>query len=142
MNLRGHLSAPLASLVFGVTLRRMTENKNLSFFRRLAFALRGLQIAWMGESSFRTHVIIAFLVIVATAIARPAPVWWALLVLAIAAVISAELFNTAIEHLADHVQPQFHEAIKIVKDVAAAAVLITSFAAVAVAAAFAVNFLI
>jgi len=102
--------------------------------------MRGLQISWIGESSFRTHVVTALLVIVAAAVTRPAPVWWALLVLTIAAVISAELLNTAIERLADHVQPQFDEAIKIVKDVAAAAVLITSLAAVMVAAAFAVDF--
>ena len=118
----------------------MTENKNLSFFRRLGFAMHGLRISWRGESSFRTHIVIALLVIVATAIAQPAPVWWALLVLVIAGVISAELFNTAIERLADHVQPELHEEIKIVKDVAAAAVLITSLAALAVAVVFAVDF--
>ena len=76
------------------------------------------------------------MVIVATAIIRPAPIWWALLALAISMVISAELLNTAIERLADHVHPQFDEEIKTVKDVAAAAVLIASFSAIAVATAF------
>jgi len=117
----------------------MTENKNLSFSRRLAFAIRGLRTAWSGESSFRTHVSVAFSVIIATVIAQPAPVWWALLLLVITAVISAELFNTAIERLADHVQPELDEEIRVVKDVAAAAVLITSLAAVAVAATFVVD---
>lgn len=117
----------------------MTENKNLPFFRRFGFAIQGLRITWIGESSFRTHVIIAILAIVATAIARPAPVWWALLALAIGAVISAELLNTAIERLADHVQPQIDEEIKIVKDAAAAGVLIAAFSAIAVAVAFVVG---
>jgi undecaprenol kinase len=114
----------------------MTENKNLPFVRRLSFAMQGLRISWKGESSFRTHVIVALMVIVVTAIIRPAPIWWALLALAISMVISAELLNTAIERLADHVHPQFDEEIKTVKDVAAAAVLIASFSAIAVATAF------
>jgi len=114
----------------------MTENKNLPFFRRFVFAMQGLRTSWIGEISFRTHIIIAFLAVVATALARPAPVWWALLALAIGAVISAELLNTAIERLADHVQPQIDEEIKIVKDVAAAGVLIAALSAIAVAAAF------
>lgn len=117
----------------------MTDNKNRAFFRRLAFALHGLQVAWRGESSFRTHVVVALLVIVAAAMLQATPVWWAVLILTISAVISVELINTAIEHLADHVQPEFNEDIKRVKDVAAAAVLVTSLAAVAVAVAFALG---
>jgi diacylglycerol kinase (ATP) len=47
-------------------------------------------------------------------------------------VISAELFNTALEHLADHLHPEIHPQIRIVKDCAAAAVLMASCAAIAV----------
>ena len=42
----------------------------------------------------------------------------------------------AIEALADHLHPQWHEAIKRTKDVAAAAVLVTSLGALGVGAAF------
>jgi diacylglycerol kinase (ATP) len=115
----------------------MTENKNLPFFRRFSFALQGLLLSLKSESSFRTHVIIAFAVMIVAALIRPAPLWWALLAIAIAAVIAAELLNTAIERLADHVRPEFDEEIKTVKDVAAAAVLIASFSAIVVAIAFA-----
>ena len=111
-------------------------NKNLPFHRRLSFALQGLRAAWSGESSFRTHVIIAVLVLVAEVILRPAPVWWALLALAVGIVIGAELFNTALERLADHVQPKFDEEIKAFKDVAAGAVLIATMTALVIAAAF------
>jgi diacylglycerol kinase (ATP) len=115
----------------------MTENKNLPFYRRLLFAMRGLRLSWRSESSFRTHIAIALVVLIATAIIQPEPLWWALLAIAIALVVGAELLNSAIERLADHVQPQFDEQIKAVKDVAAAAVLIASVAAIAIAAAFA-----
>ena len=111
-------------------------NKNLPFLHRLSFALQGLRTAWSGESSFRTHVIIAVLVLFAGIILRPAPIWWALLGLAVGMVIGAELFNTALERLADHVQPKFDEEIKAVKDVAAGAVLIATMTALVIAAAF------
>jgi diacylglycerol kinase (ATP) len=56
-----------------------------------------------------------------------------------ALVISAELFNTALEHLADHLHPEIHPQIRVVKDCAAAAVLITACAAVAVGIALIVH---
>ena len=49
-------------------------------------------------------------------------------------VIAAELINTALEHLVDHLHPEQHPRIKIVKDCAAAAVLILSIGALWVAA--------
>lgn len=48
-------------------------------------------------------------------------------------VIAAELINTALEHLVDHLHPEAHPRIKIVKDCAAAAVLIVSAGALWVA---------
>ena len=51
---------------------------------------------------------------------------WLLVIAAVAAVVAAELINTAIEVLCNHVTPQHHPAIKQVKDIAAAAVLVVS----------------
>jgi len=70
---------------------------------------------------------------------RPEPLWWAMVAVASAAVISAELFNTALEHLADHLHPQIHPSIRIVKDCAAGAVLVASLGAIAVAVALAIH---
>ena len=44
--------------------------------------------------------------------------------LTVSFVLAAELVNTAIEHLADHLHPELHPKIKLVKDCAAAAVLV------------------
>jgi len=115
-------------------------NKNLPFLKRLAFALNGLRVSWRGESSFRTHVVLGFLVAILTALTQPAPVWWGLLAIVIGFVMCAELFNTALERLADRVQPEFDEEIKIIKDVAAGAVLVASITGVAVAVAFAADY--
>ena len=62
--------------------------------------------------------------------------WWALLLLNCGLVLSAELFNTALEHTLDHLSPAIHPAVKIAKDCAAAAVLMLSLTAVAVFLAF------
>lgn len=110
--------------------------KNETFHRRLSFAFAGIRTAWRTEASFKFHVVAAALAVAALAWLKPAPLWWALIVLVIAVVIAAELFNTAVEHLADHLHPELHPAIKAVKDCAAGAVLVTSVAALAVAAAF------
>jgi len=64
------------------------------------------------------------------------PLWWAMIVVTLMVVLAAELINTAVEHLADHLHPDQHPRIKIVKDCAAAAVLIASIGAIGVAAAF------
>ncbi|HLW23625.1 MAG TPA: diacylglycerol kinase, partial [Steroidobacteraceae bacterium] len=72
---------------------------------------------------------------------QPAAIWWALALLASSAVLAAELLNTAVERLADALHPAESAAIRIVKDCAAAAVLITVLGALAVAAAFIVHLL-
>jgi diacylglycerol kinase (ATP) len=110
--------------------------KNQPFARRLRFAWAGLASALRAENSFRLHVIAAFGVLAALLWLRPAPLWWALLAVAVVLVLAAELINTALEHLADHLHPEQHPRIKVVKDCAAAAVLISALGALAVAAAF------
>ena len=56
-------------------------------------------------------------------------------------VISAELMNTALEQLADHVAPDVHARIRVAKDSAAAGVLVAAATAVAVLCAmFAARF--
>ena len=55
---------------------------------------------------------------------------WAVLAIAILTVFIAEIFNSAIENLADVVSPEYNDAIKRVKDYCAAAVLLASILAV------------
>jgi undecaprenol kinase len=110
--------------------------KNQTFARRLAFAFAGLRTAWRTENSFKVHVVAAVAVTAALFWWRPTALWWAAIALVIGVVMAAELFNTALEHLADHLHPEQHPRIKTVKDCAAGAVLIASIAALGVAVAF------
>jgi len=89
----------------------------------------------------RLEVLVVALVVVALVVLRPGPLWWAAVLLASAAVLAAELLNTAIEALADHLNPEFHPQIKIVKDCAAAAVFVTVSGAIGVGIALIVHLL-
>ena len=117
----------------------MNDLKNQSFAARLKFALAGLGHAIGAERSVRTHLMILVGALAVMAYLRPAPVWWALVLLISSAVIAAELFNTAIERLADQLQPELHPQIRVVKDCAAAAVLVLAVGALCVAAALALS---
>lgn len=110
--------------------------KNQPFPARVGFALSGIAQAFRLESNFRLHVLAAAAVVVVLWLTRPPVIWWAIAALTVSAVMAAELFNTALEHLVDHLHPQQHATIKIVKDCAAGAVLVVSLAALCVAATF------
>ena len=113
--------------------------KNSSFARRATFALSGFAHALRGERSLQTQVGILVIVLLGLVYLQPRPVWWALVSVCAAGVIGAELFNTAIERLADHLHPEIHPEIRIVKDCAAAAVLCAALGAVGVGIALLVE---
>ena len=118
---------------------RMQPHKNQPFRARLRFALAGLVAAVRSERSLRLQLAALGAVIVGLAVLRVEPLWWAIVGLTGAAVLSAELFNTALEHLADHLHPERHPQVRLVKDIAAAAVLVAACAALVVAVALAVH---
>ena len=121
------------------TVHRMTVHKNQAFVRRLRFALQGLAAAWRSERNFRIQLGAFVAVVVVLLALGVEPLWWALVLLTSGSVLAAELFNTALEHLADHLHPQTHAQIQIVKDCAAAAVLVSACAALAVGVALVVH---
>lgn len=106
--------------------------KNLPFHKRLRFALMGLQTAWISEASFRFQTVGALFAVGAFALLQASPLWWAILILTICAVLSTELLNTALEHLLDRIHPERHPAIKAAKDCAAGAVLVFSLGSVCI----------
>ena len=119
----------------------MWPHKNQPFLARLGFALAGLAAAIRSERSLQFQAIVLVVVGVALAVLRLEPLWWAIVGLTAFAVLSAELLNTALEHLADHLHPETHPHIQRVKDIAAAAVLMAVCGAVVVALALAFHLL-
>ncbi len=106
--------------------------KNRPFIHRLRFALAGLFEGWKRERSFRTQVGLGALVVIAVSILGASPIWCAVVALAIALVLAAELLNSAFEALTDHLHPDTHASIRVAKDMAAASVLLVSAGAAAV----------
>ncbi|MGA2861460.1 MAG: diacylglycerol kinase [Steroidobacteraceae bacterium] len=113
----------------------METRKNQPFLSRLRFAIAGVAHGLRTEQSLRTQTLALLLVLIALALLRPAALWWALVILAGSAVLAAELFNTAVERLADHLHPDLHPEIRVVKDCAAGGVLISTAGALGVAIA-------
>jgi undecaprenol kinase len=104
--------------------------KNRVMRQRLGFAWAGIAAAWKNERSFRTQTIFAIALPVALLLLRVSAIWWAICLTIAFLVLAAELFNTALESLIDHLHPTIHPAIKIAKDCAAGAVLLLSICAV------------
>ena len=97
-------------------------------------AFRGVRSGMRGQISFRVHIFMAVAVIVAAALLRCNLLEWCVLLLCIAGVLTAEMINSAMEHMAkavskDH-DPQIGEAL----DTGSAAVLFASFGAAIVGA--------
>ncbi len=107
----------------------------------MGFALAGLGHGLRSERSVRFEAVVFVLVLAALLVLRPEPIWWAAVALACAGVLAAEMLNTAIEALADHLSPQQHPLIRVVKDCAAAAVFVSVIGALAVGVALAVHLL-
>src|SRR5579864_1324596 len=104
---RGPLQSP-ASL--------MSAYKNQSLARRFGFAVAGLCAAWRSEHTLRYQLAAFVCVLIFLIAVGVNPLWWALGMLTSSLVITAELFNTALEHLVDHLHPETHPRIRIVKD--------------------------
>jgi diacylglycerol kinase len=101
------------------------------FLKSFAHALHGLQHALLHEQNFRIELFCAFVTIGCAFIFNISKIEWFVIIINIAAVLSAELFNTAIENLCNMIHKTTHPIIKIVKDVSAAAVVITTLSALA-----------
>lgn len=108
------------------------NHKNQPFHRRLGFALAGLRETWRRERSFRAQVGVGVLVVVALAVIRPPLIWWGLVGFIVAAVLAFEVVNAALESLIDHLHPDIHPEIRVIKDMAAGAVLLVVVGAVVV----------
>ena len=106
--------------------------KNRPFDERFIFALNGLRAAWRHESSFRVQTGLATCAVAVLVALRPSPVWWAVVAITITLVLAVELVNSAFEALVDHLHPDIHPEIRVIKDMAAGSVLLTAGGAVIV----------
>ena len=97
-------------------------------------AFAGMRYCVRNERNMRIHLTIALGVVLLSVFYDFPPADWGLLLLLFGTVISAEMFNTAIERVVDLLSPSYNNLAKLAKDIAAGAVLVCAIAAVGVGA--------
>lgn len=99
----------------------------LRWYAKFRNAFRGIGLGIRGESSFKVHFVFAALVIVAGGVLRINDAHrWCLLLLCITAVLSAELFNSALERMAQAISKRRDADLGAALDIGSAAVLAAS----------------
>lgn len=104
----------------------------LKMLTSFVFAWRGIRLAVKEENNMRVHFVAAIVVVVLGLYLQIALTDWAILLLVIGMVWTAEIFNSAFERLVDMVSPDFNEKAGKIKDMAAGGVLVTAIVAVIV----------
>lgn len=98
----------------------------MTVLKSFKVAFEGLKDALLYERNFRIQVVLFLFVIVAGFLFQISRIEWLVILLCAAIVLSAEIFNSAIEKLCNHVTPEIHPLIKKIKDFSAAAVLLAA----------------
>lgn len=108
------------------------KNEGFTFRKRIRsfrYAFNGIRLLITKEHNAWIHCFAAISVVIAGAILGLSRMEWVAVVIVIGAVLAAEAVNSSIEALADLVSPEYNEAIKRTKDLAAGAVLLMAIAA-------------
>lgn len=104
--------------------------KNKNFFIALKNAFNGIKFVLKNERNFKVQVFLAIVAIFISGFLKINLIEWAIIVLTIFIVFLTEIFNTAIENVTDMITLEYNEKAKIVKDISAGAVVLTSIASI------------
>ena len=105
---------------------------NRGWINKFADAFSGLALGVRGQSSFHVHFVMTAAVMAVAAYVRVTTIEWCLLVLCITLVLTAEMFNSALEYLARAIDREHNPDLGAALDIGSAAVLVASFGAVAI----------
>lgn len=106
--------------------------KNRNLLDSFNNAIEGILYAIKNEKNMRFHIVSAVIVLLAGCFFNLTRIEFLIICLTVAMVIICELFNTAVEGIVNVIVDVYHPKAKIIKDVAAGGVLVSSFAAVLV----------
>lgn len=97
--------------------------------RSFRYAWRGVKIVFKEEQNFKIQILIALLILVLMFV-FPVKNWEKVaLILVVAFVLVLELINSIMERIVDMMTPRLHIYVEAVKDIMAAAVLLSSLSA-------------
>ena len=97
-----------------------------SRFSSFKYALEGLFTLFKSEPNALIHLLAVIIVVFMGLFFEITKQEWIVVLLLFALVFISELFNSAIEYLSDIISPDYHPLIKKIKDMSAAAVLISA----------------
>jgi diacylglycerol kinase len=100
------------------------------FSKSLSYATRGLGYVLRNEKNFQNELAIGILVVLAMAYYQVTRAEMVALVMVIMAVLIMEVFNTIMERVVDILKPRVHPYARLIKDLMAAGVLLTSILAI------------
>lgn len=86
----------------------------------------GILVIYKREANFRLHCLITIAVILLGIVLSFNPLQWILIIFCIGLVLALEATNSAIEYTWNHLEPNHHPVVGVIKDVMAGAVLIGS----------------
>lgn len=96
--------------------------------KSVGFAFKGALLLIRTEASIQIQIVIALLMTAAGFYFDISNTEWILQIFAIAMVLGIEGMNTAVEKIADYIQPEFDLKIGFIKDISAGAVMLVSIA--------------
>lgn len=105
----------------------------------LQFAVKGILYLFFYHRNMRLIFLTGLAALLAGFYFRLSALEWIILCITITIVFVAEMFNTAIEMLMGMLKIRYHIRIKLVKDIAAAVVLLAALNAVLVGCIFLIN---
>lgn len=109
----------------------MTKYKKQNFSNTFKNARKGMRLSIKSERNIRVHLFTASLVLVTAYCLNFSIVKFCILLLTIAGVISAEMFNSAIEFSLDAIfHNKYCRMVGMAKDIAAGAVMLVTISAV------------
>lgn len=94
-----------------------------SFLQNVGFASEGIKYFFKNERNGKIQIVIAILIVGLGVLSKLSSIEWCFIAGCIAIVIALEMVNTALERVCAMLSLEFHPMIKIIKDVAAGAVL-------------------
>lgn len=115
--------------------------KNKTFIDSIICAVRGIAFAMRSEKNFKYYLVIDLIFLLLDIWWRAPIVVWLLYILTSVSVYAMECVNTAIEHLCDFQTEERLPQIRVIKDMAAGAVLFCGIGFFAVQIAAFVNWL-
>lgn len=98
--------------------------------RSIAIGFKGIIYFFKSEHNAIVHLAISIAIVILGLCLSITRTEWVMITFAIGFVFCSEIFNTAIEKLADEITRDYSESIKWIKDLSAAAVLISAITAV------------